>query len=196
MKLPSLICITSVFYTAYLLKNVVYGESCQNYNSKLLRFILSMHFFKFQEKTKEIYAIHQPGSVCIGENCALSLEYCPWLCYLRPGAQFFPMQTSHLANNIYLLYKLLCCARMSNPKNSHNSTLVKLPYFFTCLISPISCWHINRFLHQSVRLMNEPGYAFTISQHCKFKFLTESDIQNFIEAEENQRNKKTKVTWL
>ena len=37
--------------------------------------------------------------------------------------------------------------------------------------------------------MNEPGYAFTISQHCKFKFLTESDIQDFIEAEKNQRTK-------
>ena len=38
-------------------------------------------------------------------------------------------------------------------------------------------------------MINEPGYAFTISQHCKFKFLTESDIQAFIEAEENQKNK-------
>ena len=102
-------------------------------------------------------AIHQSGSVCIGENCALSLEYCPWLCYPRPGAQFFSIQTSCLANNIYLLYKLLCCAQMCNPKNSHDSTLVKLPYFFTCLISPISCWHIDHFLQQSVRLMNEPG---------------------------------------
>ena len=53
MKLPSLICITSVFYTTYLLKNVVYGESCQNYNSKLLWFILSMHLFKFQGKKKK-----------------------------------------------------------------------------------------------------------------------------------------------
>ena len=131
MKLPSLICSTSVFYTTHLLKNVVYGESCQKYNSKLLWFILSMHLFKFQEKKKKKKnAIHQPGSVCIGKNCALSLEYCPWLYYPRPGAQFFPIQTSHLANNIYLLYKLLCCARMSNPKNSHNSTLVKLLYFF------------------------------------------------------------------
>ena len=55
------------------------------------------------------------------------------------GHSFFSIQTSCLANNIYLLYKLLCCARMCNPKNSHDSTLVKLPYFFTCLISPISC---------------------------------------------------------
>ena len=38
-------------------------------------------------------------------------------------------------------------------------------------------------------MINEPGYAFTISQHCKFKFLTEGDIQAFIEAEENQKNK-------
>ena len=115
-----------------------------------------MHFFKFQGKKKR-NAIHQPGSVCIGKNCALCLEYCPWLCYPRPEAQFFSIQTSCLANNIYLLYKLLCCTRMSNPQNSHNSTLVKSPFFSTCLISPISCWHINRFLHQSVRLMNEPG---------------------------------------
>ena len=116
---------------------------------------ISLSFRRKKKKKKN--AIHQPGSVCIGKNCALSLEYCPRLYYPRPGAQFFPIQTSHLANNIYLLYKLLCCARMSNPKNSHNSTLVKLLYFFICLISPISYWHINRFLHQSVRLMNEPG---------------------------------------
>ena len=115
-----------------------------------------MHFFKFKGKKRKMQ-IHQPGSVCIGKNCTLSLEYCSRLCYLRPGAQFFPMQTSRLANNIYLLYKLLCCARMSNPKNSHNSTLVKLPYFFTWSISPISCWHINCFLRWSIRLMNEPG---------------------------------------
>ena len=53
MKLPSLICSTTVFYTTHLLKNVVYGESCQKYNSKLLWFILSMHLFKFQEKKKK-----------------------------------------------------------------------------------------------------------------------------------------------
>ena len=86
--------------------------------------------FRRKKKKKTKNAIHQPGSVCIGKNCALCLEYCPWLYYPRPGAQFFPIQTSHLENNIYLLYKLLCCARMSNPKNSHNSTLVKLLYFF------------------------------------------------------------------
>ena len=77
-----------------------------------------MHFFKFQGKKRKM------------QFTSLGLEYCSRLCYLRPGAQFFPMQTSRLANNIYLLYKLLCCARMSNPKNSHNSTLVKLLYFF------------------------------------------------------------------
>ena len=49
------------------------------------------------------------------------------------------------------------------------------------------------FLCQSARLINEPGYAFTISQHCKFKFLTESDIQDFMEAEENQKTKKQKL---
>ena len=53
MKLLSLICSTTVFYTTHLLKNVVYGESCQKYNSKLLWFILSMHLFKFQEKKKK-----------------------------------------------------------------------------------------------------------------------------------------------
>ena len=117
-----------------------------------------MHFFKFQGKKRKMQFTSLGLSV-LGKTApsVLSTEYCPRLCYLRPGAQFFPMQTSRLANNIYLLYKLLCCARMSNPKNSHNSTLVKLPYFFTCLISPISCWHINCFLRWSIRLMNEPG---------------------------------------
>ena len=66
MKLPSLICSTSVFYTTYLLKNVVYGESYQKYNSKLLWFILSMHLFKFQEKKKKKKEkCNSPAWVCL-----------------------------------------------------------------------------------------------------------------------------------
>ena len=69
MKLPSLIRITSLFYTTYLLKNVVYGESCQNYNSKLLWFILSMHLFKFQgkkkKKKKKKEKCNSPAWVCL-----------------------------------------------------------------------------------------------------------------------------------
>ena len=38
-------------------------------------------------------------SVRIGKNCALCLVYCP---RSRPRAQFFPIRTSLLVNNIYI----------------------------------------------------------------------------------------------
>ena len=40
--------------------------------------------------------IHQPRSVRVGKNCALCLEYR----YPRPRAQFFPIRTSRLVNNL------------------------------------------------------------------------------------------------
>ena len=40
--------------------------------------------------------IHQPRSVRIGKNCALCLEY------PRSRAQFFPIRSSRLVNNLYI----------------------------------------------------------------------------------------------
>ena len=38
---------------------------------------------------------------------------------------------------------------------ANNTCEKNMKSFYVCLISPISCWHVTRFLHQSVRLMNE-----------------------------------------
>ena len=51
------------------------------------------------KKNKNV--IHQPRSVRIGKNCALCLVYRPRP-YPRPRAQFFPIRTSRLVNNIYI----------------------------------------------------------------------------------------------
>ena len=55
---------------------------------------LSHAFRSVVDKNKNV--IHQPRAVRIGINCALCLEY------PRPRAQFFPLRTSRLVNNIYL----------------------------------------------------------------------------------------------
>ena len=54
------------------------------------------HLLGFRKKIKNV--IHQLRSVRIGKNCALCLVYRP-----RPRAQFFPIRTSRLVNNIYKL---------------------------------------------------------------------------------------------
>ena len=50
------------------------------------------------EKNKKV--IHQSRSVRIGKNCALCLA-CGLGWYPRPWAQFFPILTSLLVNNLY-----------------------------------------------------------------------------------------------
>ena len=88
----------------------------------------------------------------------------------------------------------------------------KYRIFFTCLISPISCWHVFTFrATRSGWWMN--GKAFTILNTRSFVkifsdngcqnteksvSLTGSNIRTFLETEENQCkiwNKKTKVTY-
>ena len=57
---------------------------------------------------------------------------------------------------INLSYKLQCYSKISSPEKSHNNARWKNTIFFhVCLISPISCWHVTRPSHHSVRLMNE-----------------------------------------
>ena len=50
------------------------------------------------------------GSVRIGKNCDLGLENAalslrPQAAFSRPRSQFFPVRTSHPANNIYVWKK-------------------------------------------------------------------------------------------
>ena len=99
MKPLSFICIALVFSTIYSLINCsVYGESCRNYSPLSFRFF-SEPFVRFKKKNKNV--IHQPRSVSIVKNCALCLVYRPRP-YPRPRAQFFPIRTSRLVNNIYI----------------------------------------------------------------------------------------------
>ena len=51
-----------------------------------------------QERNKHV--IYRAKSVRMGKNCALGLEY------VRPRAQFFPIRTSHLVNNILIFLTL------------------------------------------------------------------------------------------
>ena len=87
--------------------------------------------FRRKKKKKRKMQFTSLGLSVLGKT-VLSVLSTALSCIIQDLGHSFSqfLQTSHLANNIYLLYKLLCCARMSNPKNSHNSTLVKLLYFF------------------------------------------------------------------
>ena len=52
---------------------------------------------KYSTEEQNKHGICRPRSVRIGKNCALGLEYS------RLQPQFFPIRTSRLANNIYVL---------------------------------------------------------------------------------------------
>ena len=96
---------------------------------------------------------------------------------------------------------------ISSPKKSHNNTGEKKYIFFhECLISLISCLHVTRLLHHSVMLMNEWQ-----SPHCclsefpqimaakkteKSVSLTDSNIQTFLEWEENQNVKRKNESYV
>ena len=99
MKPLSFICIALVFSTIYSLINCsVYGESCRNYSPLSFRFF-SQPFVKFWKKIKMLFT--SQGRSVLGKSV-------PSVLYPRPRAQFFPIRTSRLANNIYLsIYSML-----------------------------------------------------------------------------------------
>ena len=62
----------------------------------------------------------------------------------------------HLKMHFLTWYKQRCYARISVVRNALTANVNKCHFFFHVrLKSPISCWHVTRFLHDSVRLMNE-----------------------------------------
>ena len=97
-----------------------------------------------------------------------------------------------------LSYKLQCYIRISLRKN--NNTHENVIIFLVCLIWQISCRDVTHLLSRSVILMNERGslHHFQPKVVCqnfsdygwlnteKFILLKDSDIQNFLEKEENQ----------
>ena len=101
----SLICITSILTTIYLLKNCsAYGRSCRIYSPKSFGFFRK-EFVKFKKK-KFIYRLRVGP---YGENCDLGLENAtlglrPRAVFSRPRSQFFTKRTSRLANNIYFFF--------------------------------------------------------------------------------------------
>ena len=98
MKPLSFICIALVFSTIYSLINCsVYGESCRNYSPLSFRFF-SEPFVRFKKKIKMLFTSH--GRSVLGKTVPC-LVYRPRP-YPRPRAQFFPIRTSRLVNNIYI----------------------------------------------------------------------------------------------
>ena len=77
--------------------------------------------------------------------------------------------------------------------------------FFTCLISPIICWHVTCLLRHPVRLMNE-WQRLHYSQALKFSGTmaaeifrnskTDRDVSNFLEGEENQNTKRKTGSYV
>ena len=101
----SLICITSIITTIYLLKNCsAYGRSCRIYSPKSFGFFRK-EFVKFKKKN----LFTGWGSVRMVKNCDLGLENAtlglrPRAVFSRPRSQFFTKRTSRPANNIYFFF--------------------------------------------------------------------------------------------
>ena len=87
--------------TIYSLRNcLVYGRSCRNYSLK--SFVsFGNNSVKFRGKI-ECYSSAKVGS-CLEKLCPLS--WVPPEAYSCSRAQFFPIRTSRLANNIFILFR-------------------------------------------------------------------------------------------
>ena len=102
--------VTSVFITIYSLEIVQFVAILAMITTlKCSR--LSHAFRCVVEKNKKVF--HQPRSVRIGKNCAFCLEY------LRPRAQFFPIRTSRLVINLYLLLLIIITIGLFFPQVIH-----------------------------------------------------------------------------
>ena len=110
----------------------------------------------------------------------------------------------------FLSCKLRCYTRIFSPEKRRINTREKI-FFHLCLTSPISCWYVTRLLRHSVRLINERRNPSSISIQGRLSeffrimaaktleksvSLTDSDVQTYLEGEENQNTERKNESYV
>ena len=111
---------------------------------------------------------------------------------------------------LYLSYKLRYYTRITSLRKAVTAHVKNVVVFHVCLISPISCWHVTRLSRHLVRLINERKslhhsqskvfcrnfFGLWLLNTKKSVSFTNSDVQSFLEGEENQNTERKTESYV